>query len=194
MEWLGRWLAEPEVWIGVNSLITAATAFICGRFLRDAAEATDTITKVLPPNDDKSAEIWFLKMLSRTRREVVMYDDGDPDTLYDSKAVVCAIKEKMQKLDDFEVRCMLTECTGKTRFEQAFAHEDRVKIYARNGARDSTHYKLFDNREAYVSHHARGEKARRRFVLHCRKPARQGKHPLALRRYYKDFDNHASAA
>lgn len=193
MESMERLLGEPAVWVTVNSLITVVAAVICGMFLREAAEATNTLKRRLPPNDNKSAEDWFLRMLSRTRREVVMYDDGDPGTLYDSPEVVEAIKKKVRELPHFKVRCMLNFGSGKTLFEREFADENRVKIYSRKGSRERRHYKLFDNRAAYVSHHARGHNARRRFVLYCRKTARPGKHPVALRRYFRDFDTHAAA-
>ena len=194
MELMERWLGEPVVWIAVNSLITTVAVIFCGWFLRDAADATNTRLKGLPPNDNKAAEEWFLRLLKGARREVIMYDDGDRDTLYDSPKVVAAIQKKLDELDKFEVRCMLNFGSGETLFERKFTDESRVKIYSRKGEDSRTHYKLFDNKVAYVSKHPRGAKARRRVVLYCPTRSLFSKHPVALRPYFKDFGSHATAA
>ena len=196
MESLVKALGEPGVLPAVNSMLTVVAAVFSVRWWQDAAEASRTQRIPLSPNDNASAERSFLGLLRRAQHEVMMYDDGDlgDGSIYQSPTVVASVKEKLRAHPAFVMRCMLTERNGDTLFERELQDEDRVTVYARRGGRSLEHYKLFDDKVAYVSYHQRGQTARRRFYLDCRRSApRRGKHPIALRRYIRDFEAHAVA-
>ena len=194
-----------EEWFGVssmigpvvNTLLTLIAGLFSARWLLDAVEVSRTVASSMPPNDNESAEQWFLDLLRQAKTEIVMYDDGDTSegSLYQSETVVEAIRWKLAQNPEFRLSCVLNRCDGATLFEEKLTQHDQVVIRARRTNPSRIHYKIIDNRLAYVSCHRPGHAARNRTVIDCTNAmSRRRKHPLALDRYFNDFEAHAAAA
>lgn len=181
----------------VNGLLILIAGLFSIRWLRDAVEVSRTHVVRMASNSNEEAERIFLDLLREAKDEIVMYDDGDTneESLYQSEAVVEAIKNKIQENSRFKVDCVLNDCKGVTRFEKEFARKPTVHIRRRRDNPSRIHYKIIDGRKAYVSCHALGGTARNRTMIDCTNaPSRhRGVRPLALRRYFEDFERHAAA-
>ena len=91
MEWSG---ASGMLAPIVNTALTLVAGLVSAYWLRDAIEVSRTIVSNMPPNNNESAEQWFLNLLRQATTEIVMYDDGDTSegSLYQSRTVVDAVK------------------------------------------------------------------------------------------------------
>ena len=147
------------------------------------------------PNSDEDAEAVVLRLIGEAESEIVMYDDGDASdgSLYQSSRVVQAIQDKIRERPDFVVRCVLNN-TDNTRFERELGGNPNVSVRRRRGNPSRVHYKIIDGRKAYISCHQLGQTVRNRRVIDCtRSQSRHhGRRPLALRRYFDDFERHAA--
>lgn len=188
-----------ETMIGpvVNILLTAAAGLLSIPWLRDAVEVSRTRVIEMPPNSNEAAARIFLELLGEAKTELVMYDDGDPHegSLYQSQEVVQAIKDKIRENPKFQVDCVLNTRTGATLFETELALEQQnVRIRERRANPSRVHYKIIDAQKAYVSCHQLGEMARNRRMIDCSSALsrRHGRRPLALRRYFNDFECYAA--
>ena len=179
----------------LNILMVVIAGLISIPWLRNAVEVSRTVRTELPPNDNAEAEHIFLDLLAEAKAELVIYDDGDAaeGSLYQSPEVVEALRGKLRANASFRVECVLNE-TGRTLFERELAREDRVRIRRRGSDPSRVHYKIIDKRKAYVSCHEPGEVARNRAMIDCSNALsrRRGRPPLALRRYFDDFERHAA--
>ena len=179
----------------VNIALMLIAGLVSIHWLRDAVEVSRTRVTEMGPNTDKEAEQNFLELLSQAKTEIVMYDDGDPNdgSLYQRETVVQAVKQKIREVPGFQVRLMLNYGMGTTLFEQDLAGEPQVRIFKRSANPSRTHYKIIDDRKAYVSCHELGQTVRNRKLIDCTDAlSRTGGHPLALRRYFTDFERHAA--
>ena len=178
--------------IALAMILAAAIPSV--RWLRDAEEMARARVTEMGPNDDESAENVFIELLDEAETEMVIYDDGDTTegSLYQSDEVVRAISEKIDGNPGFKVRCVLNSCGGSTKFEQELAGKPNVSIRPRDADESRIHYKIIDERKAYVTRHRRGGKVRSRKMIDCTDaPSRRGGRPLLLRRYFDDFERHA---
>ena len=182
----------------VNGLLMLIAGLLGIRWLRDAVEVSRTRVVRMAPNSNEEAEQSFLDLLREAQNEIVMYDDGDTDekSLYQSETVVEAIKNKIQENSRFRVDCVLNDRRGATRFERELGGESAVRIRRRRDDPSRIHYKIIDGRKAYVSCHAPGGTARNRTMIDCTNALSRHRHrgvrPLALRRYFDDFERHAA--
>lgn len=178
----------------VNVVLVLIAGFISIPWLRDAVEVSRTVVIEMPPNSDAEAEHVFLDLMREARTEMVMYDDGEAGkgSLYQSPRVVDAIKTKLQEHNGFRVICVLNELND-TLFKRELDGTDGVKLCRRISKPSRVHYKIIDRRKAYVSCHQLGEAARSRRMIDCTDaPSRRpGRYPLALQRYFDDFERHA---
>ena len=183
--------------LAFDFLLAAVVARICIPWLRDAVEVSRTQVTDLPTNDNEEAEKAFLALLTEAEAEVVMYDDGDTNdgSLYMSQEVVQAIKDKLREQPAFRVECVLNKRTGVTRFETELAEERNVRIRERRENPSRIHYKIIDGKKAYVSCHQSGNAARNRRIIDCTNALSRhaGHRPLALQRYFNDFEKYAPA-
>lgn len=188
---------EPIYWSAINSALIAIAAIACIPRIRDAFEVSRTeVTEMLPNSNAEAIQI-VLKLLDEANSELIMYDDGDTadDSLYQNEALIFAIKEKIRKNPDFQVLCVLNHCAGETRFEQALTALPNVSIRQRRISQQSrVHYKIIDGRKAYVTCHELGQVDRNRKMIDCANAMsrRKNTRPLALRRYFEDFEHHAA--
>lgn len=180
----------------VNGLLILIAGLLSIRWLRDAVEVSRTYVVRMTPNSNEAAERIFLDLLREAKDEIVMYDDGDTneESLYQSEAVVEAIKNKIQENSRFRVDCVLNDRNGATRFERELDRKSAVRIRRRRDNPSRIHYKIIDGRKAYVSCHALGGTARNRTMIDCTNALsrHRGVRPLALRRYFDDFERHAA--
>jgi len=82
----------------------------------------------------------------------------------------------------------------ETRFETELDGLEGVRIRRRTANPKREHYKIVDNRKAYVSCHDRGENVRGRKLIDCTnvQERRRRPHPLALQPYFADFEENAA--
>lgn len=183
---------------GVNVVLLVVAALIGASKLRDAIEVSRTDVIEMPPNSDTSVERILLKLIEQAEREVVLYDDGDSGTgsLYQSEEIVLALRQKLQQNPHFRVDCVLNAPTGTTLFEQKLGPLDNVRIRRRRENPSTIHYKIFDGTLGYISRHRPGEVTRNRKLIDCTRAQSRhpGRRPLALRRYFDDFERYAAAA
>ena len=186
---------EPMIVPLVNVVLVLAAGIASIPWLRDAVEVSRTMVSEMPPNSNAEAEQVFLDLLREAETEIVMYDDGDigEGSLYQSPKVVEAIKTKLQENPEFRVRCVLNEMHD-TLFERELVTILGVEIRRRSSNPSRVHYKIIDGLKAYVSCHQPGEAARNRRMIDCTNAPsrRQGRHPLALQRYFEDFERYAT--
>ena len=187
-----------ETMIGpvVNILLTVAAGLFSIRWLRDAVEVSRTRVTEMSPNNNEAAEQIFLELLDEAETEIVMYDAGDDDdgSLYQSQEVVQAIRDKLHENAEFKVDCVLNNRAGATLFETELAQEPNVKIRERRDNPSRVHYKIIDGRKAHVSCHEPGKMVRNSRMIDCSNaPSRRRDwRPLALRRYFDDFESCAA--
>ena len=162
-----------------------------------------TKTTKMRPNSNAEVRQILLKLLADARSELVMYDDGDPhpDSIYENAKFVDAVRAKLRENPSFRVRCVLNYPTGKTRFERAFQDQaPGVTIARRDSEPSRVHYKIVDQRKAYVSSHRRRASARNRRMIDCSDalplwPLRKlGFRSVKLRQFFRDFEDHAVIA
>ena len=183
----------------MEALIGAAIIVVAGLFtipwLKDMVEVSRTRVVEMPPNSNEEAQRIFLDLLEEASTEILMYDDGNAQdgSLYQSQQVVQAIRNKIRDIPSFRVRCVLNSGNGSTLFESALAAEPNVTIRPRDDNPSRVHYKIIDGRKAYVSCHQPGMMARTRRMIDCtNSQSRRGRHPLALQRYFDDFERPAA--
>ena len=180
---------------GVNVLLLAIAAWIGASQLRDAIEVSRTDVIEMPPNSDTSVERILLKLIRNAQREIVLYDDGDlgAGSLYQSEEIVSALQSKLQD-PNFRVDCVLNTKTGSTLFEQELEALKNVRIRSRRANPSTIHYKIFDGTVGYISRHRLGETTRNRKLIDCTRAQSRhpGRRPLALRRYFDDFERYAA--
>ena len=178
----------------VNVALTVAAACACWPWLLDAVEVSRTVVSEMPPNNDVRAEQDFISLAREAENEIIIYDDGDghEGSLYASQAVVDLLRAKLEN-PEFTLECVLNYPTGETRFERELRAFPNARIRERRGNKSRVHYKIVDGRKAYVSCHERGEEARNRRMIDCTNAMSRhpGQRPLALRRYFDDFESHA---
>ena len=185
------------LWMLVDTGLIVVAGLVSIPWLRDAIEVSRTRVTEMPPNSNESAVQEYLGLLDEAQTEIVMYDDGDTTegSLYQSRAVVDAIQAKIEENPTFKVKCVLNNQRGETLFERELENlAPQVNIRGRRENPTRVHYKIIDRRKAYVSRHPSGESARTRKMIDCsRSPSRRtGQPPLALRRYFDDFERHAA--
>lgn len=181
----------------VSVLLIVGAGLFSSRWLRDAVEVSRTRVIRMSPNSNEEAERIFLELLREAQNEIVMYDDGDTGegSLYQSETVVQEIKAKLRKNPGFKVDCLLNHRTGSTLFEKELDQvTSGVRIRQRRDDPSRIHYKIIDGRKAYVSCHRQGQAARNRTMIDCTNalPRRRKGRPLALRRYFDDFERHVA--
>ena len=148
-------------------------------------------------NDDDKARKNFLALLKEARREIILHDDGGPSptSIYESEEVVDTIARKLgykRLFRRFRVRCVFSN-REPTLFTRRLGDHDRVQISYRD-ERSQEHYKIIDQRKAYVSCHRENSSDRSYKFIECpggflgifAGPARKA----ALGRYLKDFAAH----
>lgn len=187
---------ETMIGPAVNLLLIVIAGLVSIPWLRDAVEVSRTRVTPMAPNSNDEAQRIFLGLLREARKEIVMYDDGDthPESLYQSEEVVQAIKAKIGANPEFRIDCVLNERTGATLFERDLDGQSNVRIRRRRANPSRIHYKIVDGRKAYVSCHEHGKTARNRRMIDCTNALsrRRNSRPLALRRYFEDFERHAA--
>ncbi|MDE2772086.1 MAG: hypothetical protein OXI46_00040 [Gemmatimonadota bacterium] len=189
-----------EEWILVADVVVVVTAgaasFWSVRWLRDAIEVSRTRVTLMAPNSDDTVVPIFLDLLAEADQEIIIYDDGDTaaESLYQSREVVDAVKAKVTE-DHIRVQCMLNRRMGETLFERELKQYPGVDIKGRaSGTEEREHYKIIDRTKVYVSAHHEGQSTRNRKLIDCtHSQSRRGGDPLAIRRYIKDFAQHAVA-
>ena len=163
-------------------------------------QISNTKTTKIKRNSNAEVRQILLKLLADARSELVMYDDGDPnpESIYESEEFVSAVRAKLRDNPSFRVRCVLNYPSGQTRFEQEFRSDaTRVVIAKRASEPSRIHYKIIDERKAYVSSHHRGATARNRRMIDCSNalplwPLRKlGIRSVKLRQFFRDFEGHA---
>ena len=179
----------------VNLAVLAVAVAISIPQLLNAIEVSRTHVIEMSPNSDKSVEVILLNLIKEAQHELVMYDDGDPQdgSLYESEQVIQALEQKLTD-SQFRVDCVLNYPTGKTLFERKLGGMENVRIRRRAANQSTIHYKIIDGTKAYISRHRRGQETRNRKVIDCTNAMsrRRGHRPLALRRYFEDFESHAA--
>lgn len=180
----------------LTALLLAASALLSWKWMRDAAELSRVKVVKMRPNSDEVVVANFLQLLAEASVELVMYDDGDtsPESLYQDRRAVDALRDRLED-PDFAVDCVLNNRNGETLFERALGGLPNVRIRSRVSNPRRVHYKIIDRRKAYVSCHDVGQKTRGRKLIDCTDvPLRRGRTPIALRRYFNDFERHAAVA
>lgn len=187
---------ETMMLVSLVNLVGAAVALIVGiPKLRDAVEVSQTVVIEMEPNTDADAIETCLRLFEEAEHEIVMYDDGDGSkgSIYQSEALVELLKRKLDG-GQFSLQCVLNDPTGNTRFETELDGLKGVSIRRRTANPKREHYKIVDNRKAYVSCHDRGENVRGRKLIDCTnvQERRRRPHPLALQPYFADFEENAA--
>lgn len=181
--------------VAVNVVMLTIAAAASVPWLRDAIEVSRTKVTDMAPNSDEEAEAVVLSLIGEAESEIIMYDDGDTSggSLYQSPHVVQAIRDKIRERPDFTVRCVLNDL-GSTHFEVELSENPNVDIRRRRDNPSRVHYKIIDGRKAYISCHQPGQAARNRRMIDCtRSQSRHaGRRPLALQRYFDDFERYAA--
>ncbi len=182
-----------NTWMLVDAALIIAAGLISIPWLRDAVEVSRTRVTELPPNNNESAVEEYLDLLGEAEREIVMYDDGDAadGSLYESQAVVEALRAKIADNPEFTVKCVLNDQRRRTLFERKLGALTQVDIRPRRENQGRVHYKIIDGRKAYVSRHGRGDICRARKIIDCTNSQRRNGRPLALQRYFTDFERYA---
>ena len=181
----------------LTALLLAANALLSWKWLRDAAELSHVKVVKMTPHDDEVVVTDFLQLLAEASVEIVMYDDGDtsPESLYQDRRAVDALRDRLVEDPDFTIDCVLNDRNGETLFESALEGLPNVRIRSRASNPRRVHYKIIDRRKAYVSCHDVGQKTRGRKLIDCTDvPLTRGRTPIALRRYFDDFERHAAVA
>ena len=183
-------------WSLVNATLIVAAVLLSIPRIRDIFEVSRTeVTEMLQNNDASAIQI-VLELVKESTSELIMYDDGDvnPGSLYQNTGLIQAIREKIAKNPNFQVRCVLNRCAGETLFEQEFSDSPNVSIRQRRSNENRVHYKIIDGRKAYISRHERGQMDRNRKMIDCTNAMSRSKNskPLALRRYFEDFERYAA--
>ena len=185
------------IWVAVTFVVALASA---GKGLQVVAMTQVGSSEPNKHNDDEKARKNFLALLKEARREIILNDDGGPSptsnpSIYDSEEVVDAIARKLERTPrfrGFRVRCLFSN-QQPTLFTQQFGEHDRVEIRYRD-KRSQEHYKIIDQRKAYVSCHRENSSDRSYKFIECpggflgffAGPARKA----ALGRYLNDFAAH----
>lgn len=150
-------------------------------------------------NSDEEAASMFLSLVTETRREIVIHDDGDDTdvSIYNSDQVLAALSERIE-VDDIQVRCLFNDEEPDLKLLRlAREHPENVHIWHMKGARPDhdTHYKIVDGgRLVHLSQHAHGE-SERMYVL--RKPpafATKGTRRRISQAYMETFEHGLKAA
>ncbi len=187
---------ESMIGPAVNVLLILTAGLVSIPWLRDAVEVSRTRVTPMAPNSNDEAQRIFLDLLNEATKEIVMYDDGDTDagSLYQSRDVVRAMEAKIRSNPDFRVDCVLNKRTGETLFEKELASYPNVRVRQRRADPSRVHYKIVDGRKAYVSCHEHGRTIRNRRMIDCTNALSRHRdsRPLALRRYFDDFERHAA--
>ena len=180
---------------GVNMLLLTIAAWIGSSQLRDAIEVSRTDVIEMPSNSDTSVERILLRLIDQAQQEIVMYGGNDPteESPYRSKLVVDALKEKLRN-PEFRLACVLDFRTGETLFERELEPLRNVTIRTRRENPSTIHYKIFDGTVGYISRHRPGGTVRNRKLIDCTRAQSRhpGERPLALRRYFNDFNRYAA--
>ena len=180
----------------LNVLLIAIAALVSIPWLRDVVEVSRTRVTPMAPNSNDEAQRIFLDLLGEATTEIVIYDDGDTQagSLYQSREVVRALEDKIRANPEFKIDCVLNDATGATLFERELARHSNVRIRPRSADPSRIHYKIIDGRKAYVSCHEHGTTARNRRMIDCTNALSRNRNsrPLALRRYFDDFERHAA--
>ena len=179
----------------VNVVLVAAAGVLSIPWLKDAVEVSRTRVTELSVGDDEQAERIFLGLLAEAKTEIVMYDDGDDHdgSLCRSLAVLTAIRAKLHENAQFRVACVLGHRTGLTLLEKELDLHPNVAIRERRVHPSRVHYTIVDGRKACVTCRALGKPVRNCRLIDCSNALsrRAGQRPLALRRYFADFEGHA---
>ena len=150
-------------------------------------------------NSDEEAASMFLSLVTQTRREIVIHDDGDDTdvSIYNSDQVLAALGARIKE-HDIQVRCLFNdEEPGLKLLQLAQEHPQNVHVWYMKGARPDpdTHYKIVDGgRLVHLSQHAHGE-SERMYVL--RKPpafATKGTRRRISQAYMETFEHGLKAA
>ena len=151
-----------------------------------AIEATETMA-----NSDQRAKSVFLDLLQTAKREMIVYDDGDanPESLYQDKNIVEAVKKKIEDNPKFRMKCVFNK-DDTTSFRKELGNTPEVQILNRRENPQRIHYKIIDGRTAYISVHEEGSRERLAKTIKCKLFPLTSRAP-ELRHYFKDFDSYA---
>lgn len=142
-------------------------------------------------NDHEKARAAFRDLLAEADSGMILYDDGDSmeGSIYEDRAVVDAIRRKLDENPRFTMECMFSS-SDETLFRRELGKDPRITIMQRKGVRSSVHYKIIDGgRKAYVSRHALGQE-RRRFKIVDATEVSQSARDVVLDDFFTDFREH----
>ena len=120
-------------------------------------------------NDNKDAIRYFLAVLDRAERELLVHDDGDKSdgSLYDDENTVEAVRERLRTCPSLKIRCLLNFNTGVKMAALSEEGDGRFQVrYLRQRPVDDVHFKIADGgKMAYLSTHLKGVTERRGQVI-----------------------------
>ena len=121
-------------------------------------------------NNDESTKEKLIELLKMTKKEIVIFDDGDP-VLYDDQVLVKAFEDKIKELPLLKVRCFFNS-PATTLFSKTFENYENVEIMCGEGRENrppnEVHFKIIDNGlVGYLSIHDPGSPDRRVKIVDC---------------------------
>ena len=142
-------------------------------------------------NNDAQAAEMFLDLIRKTRRSIVIHDDGNDsqESVYNNDRVMAAFRDGIQK-HGIQVRCLFNDAEPIKLLDLAREFPDNVSIWYVEGDRPTPdiHYKVVDGgRLVHLSEHQH-RVSERGFVLRDGKWATSGTRRRISRAYREHFD------
>ena len=147
-------------------------AVLVGTYLVVSVQGDMLVEEDIGDNDDDQAADLFVDLIEKTRRSMVIHDDGNYSTksIYNNDRVIDAIRNRLQKKRGIKVRCFFNDKDEPLKLLDLARSEEcrgRILIWYAKGERPSQdiHYKIVDGGKlVHLSLHAHGA-SERGFVL-----------------------------
>ena len=150
--------ADWTLVIGATVLVLLLVAFVVAVWL---AHEYSLLRVTDVENDNEDAIVYFLAVLHRAERELLVHDDGhdkNPSSLYNDQNAVKAVRERLRERPDLRIRCLLNFNKGVKMADLTAEFDDRFQVrYLHQRPKNDVHFKIADGgRMAYLSTHEQG--------------------------------------
>lgn len=161
-----------EIVIRIATLVIAVGGIIAVIWMSIYTVSAGSLNVWKGHNDDDSVSGKLIELLDMTKKEIVIFDDGDDAVLYGDEALVKAFEQKIKEgLPGFRVRCFFNS-PEMTLFRKTLNKYENVEIKCGDGKTNrpssEVHFKIIDDGLAgYLSIHAPGSRDRTVKIVDC---------------------------
>lgn len=182
---------------GVEWLIVAifVIAFLVSLYLIVSVQGDMRLKIKSGENSDEQAAEMFIELIKRTRKSIVIHDDGDNSakSMYNCTDVLDAIENQLRKYPHIEITCWFNDREDIKLLDLVDGDfTENFKIWYSEGERpdNDIHYKIIDGgRLVHLSRHRHGASEREYWLRQVDVPFAFGTRKRISREYLAHFEN-----